>query len=91
MGYDALDRLTSATSASFGGNGIHQFSYDTLDNLRSWTLGGVKDLATYVYDANNRLTGIQNTAGAQVHAFTYDPQGNITSAGPGSGARCSRG
>jgi YD repeat-containing protein len=77
-GYDALDRLTSATSASFGGNGIHQFSYDPLDNLRSWTLGGVKDLANYVYDPSNRLTSVLNTGGAAVHSFTYDLQGNLS-------------
>ncbi len=27
MTYDSLDRLTSATSPSFGGSGTHQFAY----------------------------------------------------------------
>jgi len=79
MSYDALDRLTSATSTSFGGSGTHAFAYDPLDNLRSWTLGGVKDLADYVYSAQNRLTEVRNSAGSVVHQFSYDPQGNITS------------
>ncbi|MCX7033222.1 MAG: RHS repeat protein [Arenimonas sp.] len=79
MGYDALDRLTSATSTSFGGNGLHQFAYDPLDNLRSWKLAGVKDLANYVYSADNRLTEVRNSAGGLVHQFSYDLQGNITS------------
>jgi RHS repeat-associated protein len=79
MAYDGLDRLTSATSTSFGGNGTHQFAYDPIDNLRSWTLGGVKDLATYVYGTDNRLAEVRNTAGNLVHQFNYDVQGNITS------------
>ncbi len=52
--------------------------YDPIDNLRSWTLGGVKDLATYVYGTDNRLAEVRNTAGNLVHQFNYDPQGNIT-------------
>ena len=64
MNYDALDRLISASSPSFGGNGTHQFGYDPLDNLRSWTLGGVKDLANYVYSAENRLMEVRNSAGS---------------------------
>ena len=79
MSYDNLDRLTSATSTSFGGNGIHQFTYDPLDNLRSWTLGGVKDLANYVYGTDNRLAEVRNTTNNIVHQFNYDVQGNITS------------
>ena len=79
MSYDALDRLTSATSTSFGGSGTHAFAYDPIDNLRSWTLGGVKDLADYVYSAQNRLVEVRNSAGSVVHQFAYDPQGNITS------------
>lgn len=78
MVYDGLDRLTSASATIFGGTGVHQFAYDPLDNLRSWTLGGVKDQSNYVYGADNRLTQIKNTGGSIVHAFSYDPQGNVT-------------
>jgi RHS repeat-associated protein len=77
MTYDALDRLTDAGSCSFGGGCWHRFTYDALDNLKSWKLDGIKDYANYVYDANNRLTNIQNTAGATILGLGYDPQGNL--------------
>jgi RHS repeat-associated protein len=78
MGYDGLDRLTSTSSAVFGGSdNSHRFTYDALDNLKSWKLAGVKDYADYVYDAQNRLTNIRNTAGATVVGLSYDPQGNL--------------
>jgi len=77
MTYDNLDRLTAAGSASFGGDAWHRFTYDSVDNLKSWKLAGVKDYADYVYDAKNRLTNIRNTAGATVVGIEYDPQGNL--------------
>ncbi len=78
MGYDGLDRLTSVASAVFGGTDhTHRFTYDALDNLESWQHAGVKDYADYVYDAQNRLTNIRNTAGATVVGLSYDPQGNL--------------
>lgn len=78
MQYDALDRLTAAGSASFGGDHWHRFTYDGLDNLKSWKLGGVKDYAEYVYDPQHRLVNIRNTAGATVVGFSYDVQGNLS-------------
>ncbi|QLQ27771.1 MAG: hypothetical protein HZT39_05335 [Pseudoxanthomonas sp.] len=78
MAYDPLDRLTDANAAMFGGDHWHRFTYDALDNLRSWKLGGVKDYANYVYDASNRLTAIQNTGGSTLHTLSYDVQGNVT-------------
>ncbi|MBX3711354.1 MAG: hypothetical protein KF800_05285 [Lysobacter sp.] len=77
MQYDQLDRLTAAGSGSFGGDHWHRMTYDALDNLKSWTLSGVKDYAEYVYDARNRLTSIRNTAGATVVAIDYDARGNL--------------
>jgi RHS repeat-associated protein len=77
MEYDQLDRLTAAGSGSFGGDHWHRMTYDALDNLKSWKLAGVKDYAEYVYDAQNRLTSIRNTAGATVQGLQYDPQGNL--------------
>lgn len=76
MQYDGLDRLTAAGSWGFGGDGWHRFTYNALDNLTSWKLAGVKDYANYIY-TNNRLTGIQNTAGAMVVGLEYDLQGNL--------------
>ncbi|WP_176943766.1 RHS repeat-associated core domain-containing protein [Pseudoxanthomonas sp. CF125] len=77
MTYDGLDRLTDAGSCSFGGDCWHRFTYDALDNLKSWKLPGVKDYAEYVY-TNNRLTNIKNTAGATVVGLDYDVQGNLS-------------
>lgn len=77
MAYDGLNRLTDAGSASFGGDHWHRFTYDALDNLKSWKLPGVKDYANYGYDANNRLTNIQNSAGSTVVGLGYDAQGNL--------------
>lgn len=78
MNYDALDRLVSAGSASFGGDHWHRFSYDALYNLRSWTLAGVKDYAHYDYDpATRRLSGVRNSAGNPLISLGYDSQGNL--------------
>ncbi len=78
MTYDGLDRLITSASAMFGGSDhTHRFTYDALDNIESWKHAGVKDYADYVYDAQNRLTNIRNTAGASVVGIGYDPQGNL--------------
>lgn len=77
LSYDGLDRLTDAGSGSFGGDHWHRFTYDALDNMKSWKLAGVKDYAEYVYDAQNRLGSIKNSGGATVVGFGYDPQGNL--------------
>ena len=77
MTYDYRDRLTAAGSCSFLGDCWHRFTYDPLDNLKSWTLGGVKDHATYYYDDRNRLINIRNSAGAAVLGLGYDDQGNL--------------
>lgn len=75
--YDGLDRLTDAGSCMFGGDCWHRFTYNALDNITSWKLGGVKDYATYVYDGKNQLGSIKNTSGATTVGFGYDPQGNV--------------
>ena len=38
----------------------------------------MKDLADYVYSADNRLAQVKNTGGGIVHSFGYDPQGNAS-------------
>jgi len=80
MAYDAMDRLISAQSGSFGGtDGVQSFTYDALDNLTSWMQPGGRDYASYLYDPNtNRLTNIRNSSGASILAFDYDTQGNAT-------------
>jgi len=77
MVYDGLDRLTQATSSSFGGDGVYKYSYDVLDNIRSAKLAGVKQ-HNYFYDAANRLTNVQNDAGATTIGLSYDAQGNLS-------------
>jgi RHS repeat-associated protein len=79
MSYDGLDRLITSASAMYGGSDhTHRFSYDVLDNIKSWQHAGVKDYADYVYDASHRLVNIRNTAGATVVGLAYDPQGNLS-------------
>ena len=77
MQYDGLDRLTAAGSWVFGGDAWHRFTYDALDNMKSWKLPGVKDYAEYVYDARNQLGNIKNSSGATIVGFGYDLQGNL--------------
>jgi RHS repeat-associated protein len=77
MAYDGLNRLTDAGSVVFGGDHWHRFTYDVLDNLKSWKLAGVKDFGNYFYDINNRLAAIDSTGGASLHTFAYDAQGNV--------------
>lgn len=76
MAYDGLDRLTAATSASFGGNGQATFTYDVLDNLKTSKLAGVREF-NYWYDTYNRLTNIRTDAGATTIGLAYDAQGNL--------------
>lgn len=76
MQYDALDRLTRATSASFGGDAIYRYTYDVLDNLRSAKLGGVKQ-HNYWYDARNRMTNVNRDDGSAIVGLDYDVQGNL--------------
>ncbi|UZW62444.1 RHS repeat domain-containing protein [Lysobacter enzymogenes] len=77
MSYDGLDRLTAAGSCIFGGDCWHRFTYDAVDNLRSWSLAGVKN-HHYVYDAKNHLTNIRDgSAGPSVIGLGYDDQGNL--------------
>lgn len=76
MEYDGLDRLTAAGSAMFGGDHWHRFTYDALDNMKSWKLAGIKDYAEYVY-TQNRLTNIKNSAHASIVGLDYDVQGNL--------------
>jgi len=76
MQYDALDRLITATSAAFGGDGIYRYTYDVLDNIRSAKLGGVKQ-HNYWYDARNRMTTVNQDDGSAVIGVAYDVQGNL--------------
>ncbi|MDG9671096.1 hypothetical protein ONV78_25365 [Hahella sp. CR1] len=73
LGYDGLDRLTSAN----GRWGAGSFSYDAKGNLLSKNLGNLGAM-TYHYDGNNRLA---NTTGANAFSFSYDAYGNVRNNG----------
>ncbi|MFP7722223.1 RHS repeat domain-containing protein [Lysobacter sp. A3-1-A15] len=77
MAYDQLDRLTGVTAPMFGGDGQAAFTYDALDNLLTARVGSQSNVR-YVYDANNRLTNVLNSAGATITGLAYDPQGNVS-------------
>ncbi|KKO46415.1 hypothetical protein WG68_06530 [Arsukibacterium ikkense] len=72
LGYDNLDRLTSASG--FWGSG--SFSYDARGNIESKNLGS--EQLTYNYGTNNRLNSV---TGSLSRTFGYDSRGNITSNG----------
>lgn len=71
LGYDNLDRLTSATGAPAWGGNI-SFSYDNFDNIQSETRAGQQRVYSY---SQNRLTGISNTP---ISGVTYDANGRTT-------------
>jgi hypothetical protein len=78
MGYDGLDRLTSATSAMFGGTA--SYGYDAIDNLIQVKIGGTAPRDHhYCYDGSNRLTNIKtgSCSGSTVVGLGYDLQGNV--------------
>ena len=73
MGYDGLDRLTSAS----GIWGAGSYGYDPLDNLRTSMVGSRSAVATI--DAANRLSAL--TVNGAVQGFGYDANGNLTQRG----------
>lgn len=83
IGYDNLDRLTSAQGNVPGGYDL-AYAYDLIGNRTSQTLTLVSStstgpqIRTYSYDpASNRLTGLSNPA----TSYTYDAVGNTTGDG----------
>ncbi len=69
FGYDALDRLTSATASGIWGS--LSWTYDGVGNRQTQANGGT---STYAYQTGtNKLTGI---TGAGAMSFTFDLNGN---------------
>lgn len=75
MGYDDLDRLTSASAP--GAWGIATYTYDPLDNIRTANVG--TRTAVLAYDPRNRLATA--TIGGSAVAYTYDDFGNVRTKG----------
>ena len=73
MGYDGLDRLTTANGAW----GAGRYAYDPLDNLRLSTVGS--RTLNHLFDANNRMSGV---SGAISMSLGYDANGNMNLRGP---------
>jgi YD repeat-containing protein len=79
MEYDGLNRLTKARSTAFGGtDGTYNYTYDTLDNLRSVRLAGKRDHSYWYDPSNNRLQNVRNQSGGTIGAIFYDAQGNVS-------------
>ncbi len=74
FGYDALNRLTSATAGALWGT--ETYAYDPINNLRKRVNGSQS--TTYNYDSRNRLSSL---TGAGATTFGYDLRGNVTSKG----------
>lgn len=73
--YDGLNRLTQASSSSWGGQ--IRYSYDKMGNITSQTFPN--ETKTYSYDpATNLLTKV---VGSSSRNFTYDIYGNINNNG----------
>ncbi|WP_081700034.1 hypothetical protein [Rhodanobacter sp. OR87] len=72
FGYDALNRLTSATANGLWGT--ESYTYDPINNLRTRLSAG--QTFSYNYDATNKLTDIFNGA-SPVDSFVYDNRGNV--------------
>lgn len=70
FGYDALNRLTSATASSLWGT--ETYAYDPLNNIRKRVGNG--QTVSYNYDALNHLVSL---SGATSASFGYDNRGNI--------------
>ena len=73
LGYDGLDRLTSAS----GVWGAGSFGYDALDNLRTSAVGA-RSLSHNIDAATNRLSSL---SGSLSIGFGYDANGNISTRG----------
>ena len=72
MGYDGVDRLTSAS----GSWGAGTFTYDGRGNLAQQRVGA--STLNYVYDGSDRLASV---GGSRAYAFSYDAYGNVTGNG----------
>ncbi len=79
VGYDELDRLTSANKTVNNANTASQaYGYDLIGNRTAQTVDGVSSTLSYPA-ASNRLAGI--TTGMQTTTYSHDAAGNLSSDG----------
>jgi RHS repeat-associated protein len=71
--YNAVNRKTSV---SYNGTQRYTFQYDPNSNLTQETDVVSGQSTTYTYDADNKVTSVQET-GNQIN-YTYDNNGNVT-------------
>ncbi|HEV2621832.1 MAG TPA: hypothetical protein VGU65_07070 [Frateuria sp.] len=76
FGYDALNRLTSASAPNL--YGTENYTYDPINNLRTRLTAG--QTLAYNYDATNKLTTITQGA-STINSFLYNPQGDVIARG----------
>ncbi len=74
-GYDALNRLTSASGPWGSGN----YTYDALGNLRQKVLGS--RTVNLSYDVFNRLSQSVDTGPSGTRSVGHDARGNVTTLG----------
>ena len=75
MGYDDLDRLTSANAPGVWGNA--SYAYDTVDNLRAATVGS--RASTFNFNPSNQLASV--TTNGSTANYNFDARGNLTAKG----------
>ncbi|MCH7342473.1 RHS repeat-associated core domain-containing protein [Pelomonas sp. CA6] len=75
LGYDGLDRLTSASAPNVWGSA--SYGYDPVDNLRSAVVGVRNSLMNY--DTTNRLVSMVTNGGTT--NYSYDASGNLRAKG----------
>ncbi len=77
MGYDGLDRLTSAN----GKWGAANFTYDTMGNITSKNLGSMA--VSYVYDPTTKRLNSASVTGSKSknYSFTYNKKGAVLNTG----------
>lgn len=75
LGYDDLDRLTSASAPGVWGTA--SYAYDPVDNLRAATVGSRSTVLSF--GANNQLASV--TTNGVLANYGFDARGNLTAKG----------
>jgi YD repeat-containing protein len=77
MSYDGQNRLLTTSSMMFGGDNQAVFTYDVLDNLKTFKVGSAVNYQ-YNYNGRQQLELATNLApGGQDVGIGYDAQGNV--------------